>query len=385
MTSFADDNNEFALAMYGQLRSRPGNLFFSPFGVRTALLMSHAGARGETAEEMRKALCISSGDEEAHLAGAAMARALNAEESENYELTVANSLWCHEGAPLEPGFLELVERRYESEANIVDFCHAADAACKAINEWGSAMTKRRVRDVVPRDCLTKDTRLVLANAIYFRGLWEHPFESKNTCDEPFFLHGGERAQAPVMSQWTQARYTRRAGYQAVELAYRGRDVSMLVLLPDRNDGLPELEQRLSVEMLRDCLARTRARSLRLYLPRFEFTSRAADLRGELTSLGMRLAFSRFQADFSGINGCRPGDREPLFISAVLQKSFAGVNEEGTRAAAIAAIAATVVGSPRPEPPPPVFRADHPFLFAIRDTESGAILFLGRIADPTQPN
>ncbi len=381
--SFADNNNDFALAIYGHLRQWPGNLFFSPFSIRTALGMTQAGARGETAAQMSEVLRTASSDETLHVALAAIIQQLNAAGGRKYEMVVANSLWGQDGAPLQAGFLDLIARHYRGGVNLVDFRRGPEAARLSINQWVEDNTRRKIRELIPSGGLDADTRLVLVNAVYFKGMWVLRFDRADTRDEPFRLEGGGTVQAPLMHQHEEIRYLQASGYQAVDLDYQGGDLSMLVLLPDRKDGLRDLEETLSARMLHDCVARMVVREVELILPRFKITWGTVDMSGQLAALGMTLPFDRSQADFSGINGHQPPHEEALFISAVFHKAFVEVNEEGTEAAA-----ATAVDVPRAagvsEPAPvPVFRADHPFLFAIRDRKTGAILFLGRMADPTR--
>ena len=383
--SFAEDNNEFALAMYGLLRQRPGNLTFSPFSIRAALGMTQAGARGETAAQMREALCVTSPDETLHAAFSETVQRLNSAGGGEYELAVANSLWGQEGAPLQPDYVRLIARHYRGAMKLLDFRGGAEAARTTVNRWVEDATRQKIRELIPPGGLDADTRLVLANAVYFRGLWTLPFDEEGTREEPFHLDGGGRVQAPLMRQQDEVRHVQAGGYQAVDLIYRGGDLSMLVLLPDRKDGLRDLEKTLSAHMLHDCVAQTRTREVKLFLPRFKITWGTADVRDQLTALGMPFAFSRLQADFSGINGHVPPDEDALFIAAVYHQALVEVNEEGTEAAAATAgdmrcLAAARFSWP---PPIPVFRADHPFLFAIRDRRSGTILFLGRIEDPTR--
>ena len=382
--SFAEDNNDFALAMYAQLRQRSGNLIFSPFGIRAGLGMAEAGAKGETAAQMRDALRVSP-DDEAHVAFAEIIQRLNATEG-MYELVVANSLWCQDSGPLQPEFLDLIARHYAGGVNVLDFLHAVGAARETINQWVEDKTRQRIQELIPSGGLDRETRMVLVNAVYFKGTWVLRFDRTATRDEPFRLEVGGTVQAPLMHQREEVRYLKAAGYQAVDLAYRGIYLSMLLLLPDRKDGLRDLEGMLSARMLDDCVTRMSSREVELFLPRFKITWLTDNLRKQLTTLGMPLAFTRFQADFSGINGHEPPSEESLFLSAVVHKAFVEADEEGTEAAAATAslIEFTAsLGGPSEPPPVPIFRADHPFLFAIRDRNSRAILFLGRVADPTQ--
>jgi serpin B len=335
---------------------------------------------------MRAALCISSSDETLHIAFAETIQRLNAAGGGAYEMAVANSLWAQDGAPLQPEFLDLIARHYRGAMNLVDFRRGAEAARVTINQWVEDKTKQRIRKLISSGGLDGDTRLVLVNAVYFKGTWVLPFRRAATRDEPFHLEGAGKVQAPLMHQQKEIRYLQAGGYQAVDLVYRGGDLSMLVLLPARKDGLRDLEKKLSARMLHDCVARMATREVKLFLPRWKITWGTLDLRDHLTALGMPLAFTRLQANLSGINGHEPPHENSLFISSVFHKAFVETNEEGTEAAAATAVTAgTLSCAPSNPPPVAVFRADHPFLFAIRDRNSGAILFLGRMADPTREN
>jgi serpin B len=292
-------------------------------------------------------------------------------------------MWAQEGAPVQAAFRDLVARHYGGGIDLVDFRRSAEAARVTINQWVEDKTRQKIREIIPSGGLDALTRLVLVNAIYFKGMWVLQFRRAATRKEPFRLEGGGTVQAPLMHQHEEVCYVKAAGYQAVDLVYRGGDLSMLVLLPDRTDGLPDLEETLSAQMLRDCVARMGVREIKLFLPRFKLTWGTVDIRDQLTALGMALAFNPSKADFSGINGREPPNEEALFIANVFHKAFVEVNEEGTEAAAATAVGLTLGASLAEPPPVPIFRADHPFVFAIRDRKSGTVLFLGRIADPTR--
>ena len=381
--SFADDNDRFALAMYGHLRQEPGNLSFSPFSIRTALSMTQAGAVGETAVQMREALRTSSVDERQHAGFAAIMQQLNHAGGGEYEMAVANSLWGQDGAPLRTEFLDLIARHYGGDVQLVDFRRDAEAARVRINHWVDDKTKQKIRDLIPVGGLDAVSGLVLVNAVYFKGMWVRPFDRLATSDAPFDVTAGRRVQVPLMRKVETIRYVRGADYQAVDLIYRGDGVSLFVLLPDRKDGLAALEKRLSLQMLHDGSRQMVARPVDLSLPRFRITWGPANLRGHLIALGMPLAFSPLKANFSVINGHEPPDVDALSLSAVWHKTFVEVHEEGTEAAAATAVVAPTMSAPLPTPDQiPIFRADHPFLFAIRDRKSGAMLFLGRVVDPT---
>jgi len=383
--SLAEDNNDFALTMYRALGQHPGNLLFSPFSIRTALAMAQAGARGETAAQMSEVLRISSVEEPVDVVLAAVIQRPNAASGSKCEVSVVNSLWCQDGAPLHAGFLDLIDRHYQGGVNLVDFRRAAEDARAGINRWVEEHTRQTIRELIPAGALDASTRLVLVNAVYFKGMWVFKYSRAATRDAPFYVEGGGIVHAPLMHQKQPAWYMRGPGYQAVDLAYQGRGLSMLVLLPDRKDGLTDLEQRLSARMFGSPRGLMSHCEIELFLPRLKIARGTVDLRGPLADLGMTLPFNPSQADFSGINGYQPPDEEALFISAVLHKARVEVNEEGTEAAAAAAVDMHDVGSIEPPPPPqvPVVRADHPFVFAIREQRSGGILFLGRMADPTR--
>ena len=375
-------NNVFALALFAQLRQRRGNLCFSPFSIRTGLAMAYAGAQGETAVQMGATIGLSPTNDAVYAAQQDILDRLNAAGGGRYEMAIANSVWTQDGAPVQPAFLDRINRYYGGGHQSVDFRNAAEQARAAINRWIEDHTKQRIVDLIPAGGLDSNTRLVLANAVYFRGKWVRPFDPEHTRDEPFHLAGATTVRVPLMYQQKRVGYYAGPGYQAVQLGYEGGDLAMLVLLPNRKDGLQDLEDRLTVLMLEQCVTRMAVREIELYLPRFKVTWGAVDLRPALADLGMSLPFEPNRADFSGINGHRPPDPEALSLGAVFHKAFTEVNEQGTEAAAAQAEMLLASGL-TPPPPPPVFRADHPFLYAIRDHRSGAILFLGRATDPTR--
>ena len=379
VSNITRNDNEFSLRLYGELSRRPGNVFFSPFSIRVAFAMLHAGAKGETAAQISDLLGFS---ESIHTTLPEIIQSLSSTGSGNYELAVANSIWAQHGPALRKDFLDLIAQGYDGECASVDFVNAAEATRHRINAWVEGKTQEKIKDLLSPGNLNALTRLVLVNAVYFQGNWASPFMKEITFDQPFFTDHG-RVTVPLMSQSESVPYAEGNGFQAVDLGYKGDDLSMLILLPDQKDGLSELEKNLSVNSLQDCIARMTVTKVNVLVPRFKVVWGSAELSGDLKSLGMTLPFGP-QADFSGINGCCPPDPEALVVSMVLHKAFVEVNEQGTEAAAATAVAMMATSMPffdRPRPIP-VFRADHPFLFAIRDRRSGMILFLGRLADPS---
>jgi len=366
-------NNAFALDLYGKLREREGNLFFSPFSISTALAMTYAGARGETEAQMAKVLHFPPGREKLHPACKTLIDDLNArQEKGGYELSVANALWGQKGYGFGKVFLHVTRTYYGAGLNEVDFVKAAEAARQRINKWTEEKTRGKIKDLIPPGVLTELTRLVLTNAIYFKGDWAAQFDEKATRDAPFTLLDGEKVDVPMMHQREDFGYMERETFQALALPYVGKELSMVVFLPKEVGGLAELEKSLTAKNLAKWLPALRKRKVRVWLPKFKMTSQFR-LDKTLMAMGMADAFTR-AADFSGMNG-----KKDLFISAVIHKAFVDVNEEGTEAAAATAVVVGITSvAPRRHV---VFRADHPFLFLIRDNKSGSILFMGRVVNP----
>ncbi len=364
-------NNRFALDLYAQLREQPGNLFFSPYSIATALTMTSAGARGPTAAEMAKVLHHPFAGDRLHAAVGSLRREVNSG-GQKYQLTTANRLWGQKNYGFLPDFMGLMQTHYRAGLEEVDFINQTDAARQRINAWVEKETRQKIKEILPPDCLSTLTRLVLTNAIYFKGNWAYPFDKSATTDQPFTLTDGNKVQAPLMYRESVFRYLSMPDFQAVELPYLGHDLRMAILLPRRADGLAALEKNLALQDLTGWLKWMRPLEVRVFVPRFQMTA-PLQLETVLPALGMKLAFS--DADFSGMNG---GKKSPQ-LGAVRHKAFVAVNEEGTEAAAATAVEVKrEKGAPSG---PPVFRADHPFLFLIRDVRSGSILFLGRLVDP----
>src|SRR5262249_26235643 len=287
-----------------------------------------------------------------------------------YQLSTANRLWGQKGHGFKPDFLKLTRDHYGAGLEEVDFVGDTEAARKTINAWVEKETRAKIRELLKPGVLDVDTRLVLTNAIYFKGDWVSQFKKDRTREAPFFLADGKQVQAPLMHQSGKFRGAGDPDLQALELPSAGKELSMLVMLPRKADGLAELEKSLTADKVNGVIGRLRDVPFEeVVLPRFKTTS-AFSLRGELEKLGMADAF-RGGADFSGLSDGR------LYIKAVVHKAFVEATEEGTEAAAATAV---VLGG---DGALPHFRADHPFVFLIRDNRTGAILFLGRVTDPTK--
>ena len=369
-------NTAFALSLYQKLSSTEGNLFLSPFSISTALAMTFAGARGNTAREMAAALHFSVEGEELHSAFAGLKRnLLEAKREGGVRLKVANALWPQQGYPFLPEYLALLERYYGTTATPVDYARATEQARQTINQWVERETEQKIKDLIPSGILNPLTRLVLTNGIYFKGDWASQFKKSATRDAPFYGSRGSSINVPMMTQQHRFRYGERDDLQILELPYAGKELSLVVLLPRRVDGLPELERALTPEGLADWTGRLREQEVVAFLPKFKVISQFR-VDAALKALGMGDAFSPERADFAGMDG-KP---HWLYIGAVLHKAFVDVNEEGTEAAAATGV---VVGITSARVQPPMFRADHPFVFLIRDNQTGSILFMGRVVDPTR--
>jgi serpin B len=367
-----EGNKAFALGLYGWLAGREGNLFFSPHSISTALAMTYGGARGETEKQMARVLHFPADQQSLHAAFSALNGRLNAIENEGHvKLSVANSLWIDKEFDILKEYLELTGTYYQAALHAVDFRRAFEAVRKRINAWIEEQTHDKIKNMIPPGLLDASTRIVLANAIYFKGDWACPFVKHRTKEAPFHTASGQSAEIPMMEGTEKFRYGETASLQLLEMPYAGEDLSMLVLLPKTRDGLAALEKDLTPSNLTAWTEPLVKKKVQVIFPRFRMTSQFK-LNDALSAMGMPDAFGG-GADFSGMS---PG--EQIFISAVIHKAFVEVNEEGTEAAAATAV--VMPASARPEPPP-VFRADHPFIFMIRENASGSILFLGRMVNP----
>ena len=379
LTSLVDGDTAFALDLYRELRSDdPDNLFFSPYSISLALAMTLAGAQGNTFDEMAEVLRATDG-EEWHVARNALDQALRAEREtiddlQPLELEIANSLWGQAGYPFREDYLELLARHYGAGLNTVDFATAWDEARAAINAWVEDATNDRIVDLIPDGAIDDLTRLVLVNAIFFKANWVNQFDPDLTRDGTFRTLAGGEVTVPMMSGSLRTLYGQGDGWEAVRLPYAG-NASMLVIAPEHG-RFAELAAGLDADLLGRVRAGISDHQVDLTMPRFEFRSNFS-LPDVLERLGMIDAFVEpapdSGADFTGIV-----DRRELFITDVVHQAFVSVDEEGTEAAA----ATAVIMGLQSAPPPAVLTLDRPFIFIIQDDATGAILFIGHVADPS---
>jgi serpin B len=367
-------NNAFALALYHRLNTADGNLFFSPFSISTCLGMTYAGARGRTASQMALTLHFSTGSEQTAVAFCALLKTvLPSPSPKGVEFDTANGLWGKKERPLLPAFVNSAAQDYGAAVEQADFVNAPEPVRQEINNWVKGKTRGRIEDLLEPGVVSKTTRLVLVNAIYFKGQWKQQFATNETSTALFAVGADRKEPVRLMHLTASFKYLETEGLQLLELPYETGALSMVVLLPRQADGLKALEAELNASSLDRWLAAARAGKVNVFLPRFKLKERLR-LAGTLAGMGMPEAFS-LGADFSGING-----RRDLFISEVVHQAFVDVNEQGTEAAAATATVMKPTAIIRPAPIP-TFRADHPFLFLIRHNPSGSIIFLGRLASP----
>jgi serpin B len=375
-------NNAFALDLYARLRSGDGNRFLSPWSISAALAMTYAGARGPTAAEMARTLHFDLPSGQLHEAFRHQITELHSrntpragsKEDPDVQLVTANALWVQANYRLLPDFLKLIEQNYGGGLHTVDFRGATEAARKTINAWVEEQTRNKIKELLKPGILDPTTRLVLTNAIYFKALWAAPFAAEQTRPDDFHVSMQDKVRVSMMNQTTSFGYADAGAAQVLELPYKGDTLSMVILLPKAVDGLAALESAMTLEALETLLKKLSPQRVQVSLPKFKLTGEFK-LNQVLSELGMPLAFDLDLADFSGMTGTRD-----LCISAVVHKAFVEVDEKGTEAAAATAVVMAlraVMHAPRP----PVFRADHPFVFLIRDVRTGAILFLGRLVRP----
>jgi serpin B len=370
-------NNAFAVDLYGQLRTQPGNLFFSPASISTAFGMAYAGAHGDTATQMAATLHFTLPPAQLHPAIGALLNSLNATHAD-YQLRVANALWAEQNQKFLSGYLAVTTKNYGAGFRPVDFVNQSDKVRLTINDWVAKQTENKIQNLLAPGTVTADTRLVITNAIYFKGTWQTQFQKSQTQSEDFHLTASQTVTAPLMHISGGYSYFKDGTFQVLSIPYKSGDLVMIVLLPNDIDSLPALEQQLTANNLAAWIGKMQfARKVNLTLPKFTLTQQFI-LNDTLAAMGMRAAFSPQAADFSGMTG-----NHAFSISDVIHKAFVDVDEEGTEAAAATSIGIRATAM-IPETNPPIeFRADHPFLFLIRDTRSGAILFMGRVTNPTK--
>lgn len=373
-------NTAFALDLYRALVARPdggdqaANVFCSPLSISLALAMAWAGARGGTAEQMAATLHFGLPAAELHAAYNYLDRRLESrgqgaegKDQRGFRLNLVNAIWGQRNFHFDAAYLDTLAENYGAGIRLVDYAGEPEASRQTINRWVSDQTAGRIRDLIPAGAIDHLTRLVLTNAVYYNAAWAHQFDRQATRDQAFHLLGGCQVTKPTMHISESFGYFDGDGYQVVELPYDGGELAMTILVPDLG-RFAEIEAALAPAWLQEALAGLEPRQLQLALPRFGVRS-SLGLRETLAAMGMPLAFSG-DADFSGLTG-----RRDLYISDVVHQAMVEVDERGTEAAAATGVIIRLVSMPAE---PLEVRIDRPFIFMIRDLETGTILFMGRL-------
>ena len=362
--------NGFAFDLYGRYSAGDDNILFSPYSISTALSMTYEGARGETAEEMEAVFGFL---EDPSMRLPSVARIYNTlnEEGREYALHTVNALWIHQSYPVQEDYVDAIVGYYGGDVNALDFVAEPNESRVTINEWVEERTNDRIKDLFPPGSIDGDVRLVLTNAIYFKGDWLYEFDEEATSVEEFHVTPSTSVEVDMMNLRDETfNYAETDEFQILELPYTGEDVSMLILLP-KEGHMGEVEAQLSAERLGEWVENMEGAAVNVYLPRFTFETKYFMME-DLAEMGMPTAFTG-AADFSGMNA-----EDRLFIDLVIHQAFIEVNEKGTEAAAATGVSMKLSAAM----PEEVFRADHPFVFLIRDMDTGVILFMGRVTDPS---
>ena len=376
-----DANNQFALDYYSKLKSKDsGNIFFSPFSISSAFVMTYEGAKGQTAEEMRSVFYFPEDSNLRRTEYASIFDEIN-KGDKKYKLSSANALWGQQDYQFSKDFFDNVEKYYSGKATNLDFKKDPEGSRITINNWVENQTNNKIQNLIPAGVIKTMTKLVLTNAVYFKGEWVKQFNKNDTKEENFRTSNSGTVKAQMMQRTDDEaifNYAENSNLQMLEMPYSGDELSILFLLP-KNDNLTKLEGILSTKNISDWKNDLKKQRVKVYIPKFKFETKYF-MADDLKAIGMPLAFSD-SADFSGMTATGKKD---LKIDEAIHQAFVEVNEEGTEAAAATVVVMVPSGvAPRPhkEPKIPIFRADHPFIFLIQQKSTGDILFIGRVVNP----
>jgi serpin B len=379
--TLSQGNSTFAINLYQTLKDKPGNLFYSPYSISEALAMTYGGARNETEKQMASAMQFLLSQEKLHpafnsvdIALATRGQGAKGQDSKGFRLNVVNAIWGQNGYQFSSAYLDLLARNYGAGMRIVDYKKAYEQARQTINQWVADQTENKIKDLLPPGSVDPLTRLVLTNAIYFNAAWATQFDKNSTVNGTFKLINSSQVSVPMMQQYAKSyNYAEGPNYQAIELPYDGRQLSMIVLLP-AGGQYAQFESSLDYARLTTILSQLKSASVNISMPKFKFETEL-DLKNNLLKLGINDAFDPNKADLSGMNG-----KKDLYISSVVHKAYVSVDEAGTEAAAATGV---VVGTTSMPMEIKDFKMDRPFIFMIQDKPSGSILFLGRVTDPSK--
>lgn len=371
-TDIPSANNNFAMNFYSQVSEKDSNIFFSPTSVFLAFALAYEGAQGETATELQQVFGFEPDHKKRNTAFSQMMSRYN-QPNEYYKLDVANALWLADRFEPKKQYIDTAISSYNSTVESVDF--VTNDGVNRINEWVKEKTKDKIQEILAPDSTDDMTAMAITNAMYFYGKWSSQFNPDNTAEEQFRIDNNNSVKTQMMKIGADTfNYAETDSVHILELGYAGGKQSMLVILPKEIDGIRSVEKHLDAQFFEDLKGQMSVQPLTVHMPKFEFETKY-ELIPHLKSMGVKLAFDDMQSDFAGIT-----DRQ-IFIDQAVHKTYIGVDEKGTEAAAVTALVFQFTSGP-PEPRHE-FIADHPFVFVIQDNETGQILFMGRVMDPTQ--
>ena len=376
LATVIEANNEFTFDLYSKYKTEKGNIFFSPYSISTALAMTYEGARGQTAEEMQSVFYFPENDSIRRSGYANLYSEIN-KDDKTYELSTANALWAEQSYKFIDKYSNLINKYYDGKITNLDFKKNPENSRITINNWVEDKTNDKIKDLIPADGISDKTRLVLTNAIYFKGEWVKQFNKSETQDEDFKISPNKSVKVKMMEKTGEEAkfgYTENDEFQILEMPYSGEELSMLVLLPKNND-MESLENSITSKNLLKWKKNIKNQRVNIYIPKFKFETKYL-MKNTLSEMGMPTAFG--EADFSGMT-----IKNDLVISQVIHQAFIDVGEEGTEAAAATAVMMEFLSVGPRGPVIPIFRADHPFIFIIQQKTSGNILFMGRMSNPAQ--
>ena len=367
-------NNQFAIDYYNQLDKENKNIFFSPFSISTAIAMTYEGTDGKTAEEIRKVFYFPQNNEQRKSSFAKIYNTLNNElKNEKITLNIANAIWKEKEYTFKKDFLETINKYYYGKTNSVDFKNAPEPSRKKINEWVEKQTNNKIQKLIPGGVISTYTKMVLTNAIYFKGKWTNLFEQKNTKEKDFLVSEDKNVKTQMMYQTDNFKYYEDTNFQYLQMNYKGNKISMLVILPKDKNGKTIYDFNIpTAKKIPNVINSLKTKEVKINFPKIELRTNYS-LKKDLQKMGMKEVFTN-NANFSKMD-----PKNKLKVSEIYHKTYLKVDEEGTEAAAATAI--VIAGTTSVPLPPKVFNANHPFAFIIKENKTGEILFIGKIVNP----
>jgi serpin B len=373
LNNITEANNQFSFKLFSELNNiKNKNIFYSPYSIFTALAIAYEGAKGKTADEMQSIFRFPLDNDTRRNEFLKIINEIN-KDDKKYQLNVANALWAEQDYNFLEEYFKIIEEYYRANVTNMDFKNEPEDSRKIINNWIENKTNDKIKDLIPPGYIDPLTRLVITNAIYFKGKWKIQFDPNKTSEQDFYIDPNKSVEVPMMYLKDRFNYTRTKDFQILELPYEDSELSMLILLPNENN-LNLIEESINSQNLSAWQKNLTETKIEIYIPKFKFETRYF-LCETLKNMGIQSAFNPYLANFSGIDGTNN-----LYIGSVIHQAFVEVNEEGTEAAAATAVIVVTMGGGEYTP---IFLANHPFIFLIQDRSSGNILFLGRVNDPTK--